>query len=98
LFAQESLTGNSNLISINEFNNRNNPKIKDILFYYHLHLGSKDYYSDKNLMKDYHDLMIQFFDLISMSSLKNETSFLIDFEKSISTPKKYLSLKILFCE
>ena len=83
-FAQESLTGNSNLISINEFNNRNNPKIKDILFYYHLRLGSKDYYSDENLMKDYHDLMIQFFDLISMSSLKNETSFLIDFEKSIA--------------
>jgi putative endopeptidase len=83
-FAQESLTGNSNLISINEFNNRNNPKIKDILFYYHLRFGSKDYYSDKNLMKDYQDLMIQFFDLISMSSLKNETSFLINFEKSIA--------------
>lgn len=83
-FAQESLTGNSNLISINEFNNINNPKIKDILFYYHLRFGSKDYYSDENLMKDYHELMIQFFDLISMSGLKDETSFLIDFEKSIA--------------
>ncbi len=83
-FALESLTGNSNLISINEFNNRNNPKIKDILFYYNLRFGSKDYYFDDNLMKDYQDNMKQFFDLISMPELKNNTSFIINYEKSIA--------------
>ncbi|WP_397599613.1 M13 family metallopeptidase [Silvanigrella sp.] len=83
-FALESLTGNSNLISINEFNNRNNPKIKDILFYYNLRFGSKDYYFDDNLMKDYQDNMKQFFNLISMPELKNNTSFIINYEKSIA--------------
>ena len=83
-FATDSLSGNEILVNIVEANNIKDPKIKDILFYYPLRFRNRDYYFDENLMKDYQELMKDFFNVISLSEMKKNSEFLINFEKSIA--------------
>ena len=82
--AIESLSGNSILVDIAQSNNVKNPKTKDILFSYSLRFGSKDYYFDEVLMKEYQELMIDFFKNISLAETEKNSEFLIHFEKSIA--------------
>ncbi|MBX9838130.1 MAG: hypothetical protein K2X69_07400, partial [Silvanigrellaceae bacterium] len=78
-FALESLSGNPNLISIDEDENIHNPKIKDIQFSYSLPLKVKDYYNNQQMMNDYNDLIKKFFDMININDSDSKSNFIVHF-------------------
>lgn len=83
-FALESISGNSHLISIEETENNDNSKIKDILFSYQLPLNVKEFYSNEALILDYKNLIKEFFDDISVSNSIAKSDFIVDFEKEVA--------------
>jgi len=84
-FALESLSGNPNLISIDEDENIHNPKIKDIQFSYSLPLKVKDYYNNQQMLSDYNELIKNFFDMINMNNSDSKSNFIVQFEKDIAS-------------
>lgn len=83
-FAENSSSGNFNLIHIFDFSNRNNAKLKDIMFYYVLPFGAKEYYFDDVLMRDYEKIVTDFIDIIDAKELKRSANFIVKFEKSMA--------------
>ncbi len=83
-FAKESLSGDSLLINIDEMENNDNSKIKDILFSYHLPLMVKEFYSNGTLVVDYKNLIKEFFESISLSESLEKANFIVAFEKDIA--------------
>ena len=83
-FALESLSGDAHLINIEEMENNNNSKVKDILFSYQLPLKVKEYYSNEALLADYKNLIKEFFDNISVSDSASKSDFIVNFEKELA--------------
>lgn len=83
-FAENSITGDFNFMHIFEFVNRSNSKQKDIMFYYALPFGAKDYYSDSKLMQEYEKIIENFAKTINLSQKESKAKFIVNFEKSMA--------------
>ncbi|WGL60910.1 M13 family metallopeptidase [Pigmentibacter sp. JX0631] len=83
-FAENSISGNFNFMHIFEFVNRSNSKQKDVMFYYALPFGAKEYYSDAKLMQEYEKVIQNFAKTINLNKMEGKAKFIVNFDKSMA--------------
>lgn len=84
-FTEKTLKGDSSLVNIEEMDNIENPKIKDIIFNYNLPLKVKEYYNNLDMTNDYKSIISFLLDELNIVNSEKKADFIIRFEKSIAS-------------